>query len=586
MSKSCKRSSFVWFFVAVCFIIITYSQDRLLPRGRVSVSPAAASHQCPAIPPSKPYVKPKSDRFDWRAVPVKNPVSSLSSLPTTSPTPLPRIQHVFADDTLDATTKDRQNAIRETFQRAWKSYHDKAWMKDELSPVSGGFRNRYGGWAATLVDSLDTLWIMDMKPEYEEAVKAAMTINFSPDTLSQDTISTFETNIRWLGGFLGAYDLTKCKDKRLLDKAVEVGDMLYASFDFPNHAPLGTWDVRKAAAGEEQHAVEDGIFAQFGSMSLEFTRLSQLTGDMRYFDAIQRLTNILDQQQNKTRLPGLWPQKYKPDTLDFTVDNSFTLGANADSAYEYLPKMYALLAGSEPAPQYARMHATAMDAATKHIFYRPMTPDNTDVLLAGKATASDSGISTDSESEHLTFFLGGMLLLSSRLFANASHEDIGLRLARGAAWTYRASPSGVSGENFHTVACAPGPCEWNETLWSSIAVPGTAKGFTRFGDGRYMLRPEAVESIFYAWRVTGDAAWREVAWTMWEAIDEHTRTEWANAALQNAFQSNQPAKADDMESFWMAETLKYFYLIFSDPGLVSLDEFVLNTEAHPFRVPK
>jgi mannosyl-oligosaccharide alpha-1,2-mannosidase len=36
----------------------------------------------------------------------------------------------------------------------------------------------------------------------------------------------------------------------------------------------------------------------------------------------------------------------------------------------------------------------------------------------------------------------------------------------------------------------------------------------------------------------------------------------------------------------MAETLKYFYLVFSEPHVVSLDEWVFNTEAHPFRIPK
>ena len=40
-----------------------------------------------------------------------------------------------------------------------------------------------------------------------------------------------------------------------------------------------------------------------------------------------------------------------------------------------------------------------------------------------------------------------------------------------------------------------------------------------------------------------------------------------------------------MESFWLAETLKYFYLLYSEPSLISLDEWVLNTEAHPFRRP-
>ncbi len=41
-----------------------------------------------------------------------------------------------------------------------------------------------------------------------------------------------------------------------------------------------------------------------------------------------------------------------------------------------------------------------------------------------------------------------------------------------------------------------------------------------------------------------------------------------------------------MESFWLAETLKYFYLLYSTPDVISLDEWVFNTEAHPFRVPK
>jgi mannosyl-oligosaccharide alpha-1,2-mannosidase len=71
---------------------------------------------------------------------------------------------------------------------------------------------------------------------------------------------------------------------------------------------------------------------------------------------------------------------------------------------------------------------------------------------------------------------------------------------------------------------------------------------------------------------------------MFEAIVQNTITDIAHAALDNCAVQN-PPKADRMESFWMAETLKYFYLIFSRPDVVSLDEYVLNTEAHPFRRP-
>jgi len=85
-----------------------------------------------------------------------------------------------------------------------------------------------------------------------------------------------------------------------------------------------------------------------GSLSLEFTRLAQLTGKKKYFDGISRITDYLDQAQNHTLIPGLWPW-----TVDTTGPNfpsaTFTLGAWADSLYEYLPKVV-----SHPSPNVAR----------------------------------------------------------------------------------------------------------------------------------------------------------------------------------------------------------------------------------------
>ena len=72
---------------------------------------------------------------------------------------------------------------------------------------------------------------------------------------------------------------------------------------------------------------------------------------------------------------------------------------------------------------------------------------------------------------------------------------------------------------------------------------------------------------------------------MFNTIIRLTKTDIAHAALDNCVVPD-PPKADRMESFWLAETLKYFYLIFSEPDLVSLDEYVLNTEAHPLKQPK
>jgi len=97
-------------------------------------------------------------------------------------------------------------------------------------------------------------------------------------------------------------------------------------------------------------------------------------------------------------------------------------------------------------------------------------------------------------------------------------------------------------------------------------------------------RPEAIESVFILYRITGDASLLEAAWDMWEAIVKNTITDIAHAALDDCT-VEEPVKSDRMESFFMAETLKYFYLIFSDSDAISLDEYVLNTEAHPLKRP-
>lgn len=100
----------------------------------------------------------------------------------------------------------------------------------------------------------------------------------------------------------------------------------------------------------------------------------------------------------------------------------------------------------------------------------------------------------------------------------------------------------------------------------------------------YRLRPEAIESVWYLYRITGDEHWREVGWRMWQAIEKATSTTYGFSALLSV-QEHRLRMTDKTESFWIAETLKYFYLLFADENVVSLDEWVLNTEAHPFKRP-
>ncbi|KAF2845745.1 glycoside hydrolase family 47 protein [Plenodomus tracheiphilus IPT5] len=538
------------------------SDEKLSTASRVpptnSRPTSTTSHSCPTAPPKVPFVSNTNGKFDWRQVKVHNPVESYIQLPTGQPTPLPHIQYHVKQTSEQDTIKriSRQKAVKETFERCWSSYRARAWMKDELAPISGGSKDTFGGWGATLIDSLDTLWIMNMKDEFDEAVNAAVGIDFGPR--GSEDVNMFETIIRHLGGLIAAYDVSGCQDIRLLQKAVEVGDMAYASFDTPNRMPVTRWNPQKAAGGEQQLPADSGIIAEMASASVEFTRLSQLTGDMRYFDAISRVSNVLDEQQGQTMLPGMWPIGIDVRTPNLMRGTQFGLGAMSDSAYEYLPKMYQLLAGvGEAATQYHRMYESAMTAVIAHTLFRPMVEDKADILVSTNYENERRG----NGGQHLGCF-----------------AEIGRKLTDGCVWAYAHAPNGIMPELYDMPSC-PDLSECDYTLQIGSGP------FSSIGDARYILRPEAIESVFYMFRITGDSKYQDKAWDMFQAIEKHSKTEFGNAALQNVMVDT-PDKEDSMESFWMSETLKYFYLVFSELDVLSLDEWVFNTEAHPFRVPR
>ncbi|CEL09229.1 Putative Mannosyl-oligosaccharide 1,2-alpha-mannosidase IB [Aspergillus calidoustus] len=577
-----KRWSTV--LVAASFLFFLVLLHSKTPNSTViRVAGTYGQNLCPATPPNPPYNRTNPEGFSWRDIPVRYPVQNPIPLSNEPPIALPQIQFSFPPPTPEAEEirKARQQRIKETFLKGWHSYETRAWKTDELQPISGLWRNTFGGWGATLVDNLDTLLIMGLHEEFERAVAGVLDVDFNPHSSSQSNINLFETTIRYLGGFIAAYDLSGCSDTRLLDKAVQIGDMIYASFDTDTRMPVTRWNPHKAAGGEEQFPAAQGIIAEIASSSLELTRLSQLTGDMRYFDAISRITDVLDEQQFSTRIPGLWPVAVNVQKPDLTQSSTFTFGGMADSAYEYLGKTYQLLGGVGRAPQYKKLYDGAMAAGAENLLFRPMVPDHADILVAGVAHATTSTIGMETRSEHLACFAGGMYALGGKLFANDSHLAIGRKLTDGCIWLYKNSPLGIMPEMFSLSACpSRGECPWDER--QEVV-------FTTVRDKRYILRPEAIESVFYMWRITGEERYRDAAWEMFEAIDRATSTEWANAALRDVMEPNVngggPEKEDSMESFWLAETLKYLYLIFSETDLVSLDHFVFNTEAHPFRLP-
>jgi mannosyl-oligosaccharide alpha-1,2-mannosidase len=86
------------------------------------------------------------------------------------------------------------------------------------------------------------------------------------------------------------------------------------------------------------------------------------------------------------------------------------------------------------------------------------------------------------------------------------------------------------------------------------------------------------------YRITGDTTWQDKGWEMFESIIAATQTQAGHSAINDVLVPGS-AQSNEMESFWLAETLKYFYLLYSSPDVISLDDWVLNTEAHPFRRP-
>ncbi|KAI9703985.1 MAG: hypothetical protein M1820_005767 [Bogoriella megaspora] len=543
-------------------------------------------------------------KFDWSSVPQQYSVESPISLPSPLPRSIPRIQAKFGSETSTERRLrlSRLDAVKSNFTHAWKGYQQYAWLRDEVKPLSGKAQNPFGGWAATLVDSLDSLWIMDLQDEFEEAVDALGSIDFS--TCSLHELNIFETTARYLGGFLAAYDLSEGKYPILLYKAKEMDEMLYKAFDTLNRMPVTRWNFKAAKRRDIfQEAPDSALVAEVGSLTLEWTRLAQLTGDMRYYDAVARIMNIFTAQQAETHLPGMFAVLINTQSADFTQDSGFGIGGMADSFYEYLPKQHLLLAGGTP--QYQQLYQNAMVAMKRNIFFKSMTADNRDLLIPGSfrsdGTLPVEELKTDPEAQHLGCFAGSMVALGAKLFGNEEEIDIARRLVEGCLWAYEVAPLGIMPEVIHTVPCpSTGSCDWDEQRWKSavqksygdsqnaqtiITKYHLPKGFSKIDDSRYTLRPEAIESIFVLYRLTGDADLRDRAWNMFENIIRHTKTKTAHAVLNDCTVHNSP-KSDRMESFWTAETLKYFYLLYAESDLLSLDDYVFNTEGHPLKRPR
>lgn len=189
---------------------------------------------------SKPTSKPVTQvKIHWTRQPENFPVPTkhIINLPTSKPKLIPQIQAKFGGESEGKPVRlQRLKAVQQAFEHSWKGYKKYAWGHDELAPKTRSHRKKFGGWGATLVDALDTLWIMEMKEEFEEAVEFVQTIDFTYST--KDKIPVFETTIRYFGGLIAAYDVSEGKYPVLLEKAKVLADVLFGIFDTPNRMPV------------------------------------------------------------------------------------------------------------------------------------------------------------------------------------------------------------------------------------------------------------------------------------------------------------------------------------------------------------
>ncbi|KIV79485.1 hypothetical protein PV11_07045 [Exophiala sideris] len=523
-----------------------------------------------------------------------------------------RIQHNFKGRSF--AQPERQNAVKREFLHAWTGYQDHAWMADGLLPLSGGRKQQFCGWSATLVDALDTLIIMDLNDEFQDALNATLTIDFL-ESIEGCEVNLFESTIRYLGGLMAAYELSN--DARILPKLIELGDMLHTAFHTSNGLPCT--HCKLLDKDLEIKPTENAILADVGSIYLEFARLSQITQDDKYIETVDHVSQVFAKTQNDSSIPGLWPEIISPAAIggertDFARKSTrYALGALSDSAYEYLVKTHLLLGKTRDV--YESMWKMASREIKRFLLFRAYIPgaNETDIIFPGIASrvSGTPEAMLETRTEHLACFAGGMFAMASRIFGNPEDFYIGEAITNGCVWAYQNSPTGIMPETFTLLPCtSTQQCEWSDSFWQEQSnrpehcMNGDCQqfkfppGYLQVSDASYKLRPEAIESVFIMWRMTGDEYWRDVGWGMFESIIEHTRSAFGHAALLSAMEVFDrdayekglmvrkvlARQTDDMESFWFAETLKYFYLLFSEPDLISLDDWVLNTEAHPFRL--
>jgi ER degradation enhancer, mannosidase alpha-like 2 len=413
--------------------------------------------------------------------------------------------------------------VRTELLHAWNNYERYAWGHDALRPLSKTPHDWYGqSLLMTPVDALDTLILMNLDAE---AAKAhALIVNDL--SLDRDIyVKNFEITIRLLGGLLSGYQLTN--DKRLLGLAEDLGNRLLPAFNSPTGLPYVYVNLR---TGEVRDPISNP--AETGTLLLEFGTLSKLTGKPVFYEKAKQA--MVETYKRRSPL-GLVGANINVETGAWTDSDSHISGG-IDSYYEYLWKCWLLLGDKD----CLDMWNASIPAINKYL-----ADEVRGELWYGHADMN-TGKRTDSQYGALDAFFPALLALSG---------DV--------ARARRLQSSSFKMWNLHGIE--PEIIDY-KTM--------------RIVAGAYHLRPEIVESTYYLYHYTHDPQYRRMGETIFNDFVKYCRTETGYAALADVVTKQQ---RDEMESFVLAETFKYFYLLFAPPGTLAFDKIIFNTEAHPLR---
>ena len=412
--------------------------------------------------------------------------------------------------------------VKSEFLHAWTNYRRYAWGHDELLPLSKKPHDWYGqSLLMTPVDALDTLVLMGLTKEADDDRELiAAKLDFDKDVY----VKNFEITIRMLGGLLSAYQLTG--DERLLHKAEDLGQRLLPAFDSPTGLPFVYVNLR---TGKTRGV--DSNPAETGTLLLEFGTLSKLSGEPVYYAKAKRALVETFKRSSKIGLVGAG---LNVETGAWT-DTDASISGGIDSYYEYLWKCWRLFGDQD---------CLAMWKASIPAVNRYLADDVDGQLWYGHADMN-SGKRTATNYGALDAYFPGLLALSGDVGRAERLQDASFRM-----W------------NLHGIE--PEVIDYKAM---KVVSPG------------YELRPEIVESTYYLFHYTHDPKYLAMGRTLFDDFVKYDRADSGYAALKSVITKQQ---RDDMESFVLAETFKYYYLLFGQPAL-DFDSITFNTEAHPLR---